>query len=55
MESVRLSVQGADPWWPVVYAWMMCGLASLLWLGATYWMSNMIEKRIRVSGILSRY
>lgn len=55
MESVWRSLQGTDAFWQVLTGWGMCILVSAIWFSVTYYMYNVVEKRIRITGILGAY
>jgi len=55
MESIWLGIEGTESWWPVVSAWSMSILLSVVWLGIAYIMCNAVEKRIRITGTLGIY
>lgn len=55
MDAIWQSVQGTGSWWPVITAWTICLLLSVLWFFIIYRMFKMVEKRIRVTGTLGTY
>jgi len=55
MSGIWQSIIGPESLWPVIGAWAMCLLTSAVLLAITYWMFKAVERRIRVTGILSTY
>jgi ABC-type polysaccharide/polyol phosphate export permease len=55
MESVWQSIRGPESLWSVVFGWALCIVTSAGLFGATYLMFKAVERRIRVTGVLSAY
>jgi len=55
MYGVWQSIIGPESLWPVLGAWGACLLTSAALLAVTYWTFKVVERRIRVTGILSTY
>jgi len=55
MNGIRLSVQGPKSFWLVASSWLMCILMSVVVFGITYLLFKVVEKRIRVTGVLGIY
>jgi ABC-type multidrug transport system permease subunit len=55
MESVWRSVQGPGSWSQIMTGWGVCILVSIVWFAVTYFMYNIVEKRIRITGTLGAY
>jgi ABC-2 type transport system permease protein len=55
MSGIWQSIKGYDSIWSVIGAWAACILTSAILLGLTYLMFRAVEKRIRITGVLSTY
>lgn len=55
MKSVWLSIQGPESWWLVVSNLLIYILISIGWFSITYFLFALVERRIRVTGVLGRY
>jgi ABC-2 type transport system permease protein len=55
MDGIRHSVEGTESLWPVATSWLVCGLLTVVWAGLTYFLFRVIEKRIRITGVLGAY
>lgn len=55
MKGVWLSIQGAESAWDVISMWLMCILASVFIFVVTYLLFKVVEKRIRITGVLGTY
>lgn len=55
MDIVRQSIEGTRLWNSYIISWIVCILIACVWLLIIYWMFNIVEKRVRVSGNLGIY
>jgi ABC-2 type transport system permease protein len=55
MDGVWKSITGYDSYWSIIGAWGACILASAIILLITYLMFRVVEKRIRITGVLGVY
>lgn len=55
MDGVRLSIEGNVAIEEVASYWLMSVLLFAVWLGMTYLLFKVIEKRIRITGLLGAY
>jgi ABC-type polysaccharide/polyol phosphate export permease len=55
MESVWQSIQGPESLWSVFGTWALCIATSVGLFGAAYLLFKVVERRIRITGVLSTY
>jgi len=55
MDVVWLAVQGTDSWTRAIGPWAMCLLTTAGLSGVTYLLFKVVERRIRVTGVLEMY
>jgi ABC-2 type transport system permease protein len=55
MDGVWQSIRGPESFWPVVLTWALCIVSSAVIFGATHLLFRVVEKRIRITGVLSTY
>jgi ABC-2 type transport system permease protein len=55
MSGIWQSIIGPESIWSVLGAWGACLLTSAAWMVITYFLFKAVERRIRVTGMLSNY
>jgi len=55
MNGVWQSIRGIESWWSIISAWGMCLLTSFAIFCFTYWLFQIVEKRIRNTGSLATF
>ena len=55
MSGIWQSITGPESLWSLVSAWAACILTSAVLVGITYLMFKVVERRIRVTGVLGTY
>jgi ABC-2 type transport system permease protein len=53
MDSVMQAVKGPDSAWAVISGWVYCLLLSAFLLTLTYFLFKMVEKRLRIIGLMT--
>lgn len=55
MAGIWQSIAGVESAWSIITAWGACLLTSAILLAITYLMFRAVEKRIRITGVLTAY
>jgi ABC-2 type transport system permease protein len=52
MDSVLQAVKGPDSFWEVASGWIYCLLLSSVLMFLTFWLFKLVEKRLRITGLM---